>query len=165
MKNSKYLNLLPVLPALILGIILLSGLSSCANSKKSNLVKRLETIFYDPSFAKIPDIHFNVADFGAVGDGKILDTKAIQDAIDAANKAGGGVVSFPRGTYLSGAIFVKSNVELRIDEGVTIKAIQDDSQYPEIWSRIAGVEMDWPAALINIYKEKNVRITGKGTID
>lgn len=60
---------------------------------------------------------------------------------------------------------MKSNVELRLDEGVTIKAIQDDSQYPEIWSRIAGVEMFWPAALINIYEQKNVRISGKGIID
>jgi polygalacturonase len=56
-------------------------------------------------------------------------------------------------------------VELRIDEGVTIKAIQDDSQYPEIWGRVAGVEMYWPAALININEQKNVRITGKGVID
>ena len=165
MKNAKHLSFLPLLPALILGIILASGLSSCADSGKSDLVKRLEAIFYDPSFAKIPDVPFNVADYGAVGDGETLDTRAIQDCIDAAAEAGGGVVSFPRGIFLSGAIFVKSNVELRIDEGVTIKAIQDDSQYPEIWSRIAGVEMDWPAALINIYKEKNVRITGKGTID
>jgi len=149
----------------ILILVICAGLLSCTDSSKSELVKRLEAIFYDPSFAKIPDTPFNVADYGAVGDGQTLDTKSIQDAIDAATEAGGGVVSFPQGVYLSGAIFVKSNVELRIDEGVTIKAIQDDSQYPEIWSRIAGVEMDWPAALINIYKEKNVRITGKGTID
>lgn len=146
-------------------ILLTAGLSSCADSGKSELVKRLEAIFYDPSFAEIPDTPFSVADYGAVGDGKTLATKAIQSAIDAASKAGGGVVSFPKGVFLSGAVFVKSNVELRIDEGVTIKAIQDDSHYPEIWSRIAGVEMYWPAALINIYKQKNVRITGKGTID
>ena len=128
-------------------------------------MQRLEAIFYNPDFANIPDVHFDVSDFGALGDGTTLDTKAIQDCIDAAAEAGGGVVSFPQGTYLSGAIFVKSNVELRIDEGVTIKAIQDDSQYPEIWSRIAVVEMDCPSALINIYNEKNVRITGQGIID
>lgn len=118
-----------------------------------------------PSFAVIPQRVFQVGDFGGVGDGETLDTGAIQHGIDAAVAAGGGVVTFKPGVYLSGALFVKSHVELRIDEGVTIRAVQDDSQYPEIWSRIAGVEMDWPAALINIYQAKHVRITGKGTID
>jgi len=153
----------------ILSIVFLfiTGLTfiSCSDSEKSELVKRLESIFYDPSFANIPDVSFSVANFGATGDGQTLDTEAIQATIDSAAKAGGGVVSFPKGIYLSGAIFVKSNVELRIDEGVTIKAIQDDSQYPEIWTRIAGVEMYWPSALINIYEQKNVRISGKGIID
>ncbi len=153
------------LGAIYLGIILTIGLSSCADSGKSELVKRLEAIFYNPDFAKVPDTPFNVGDYGAVGDGKTLNTKAIQATIDAATAAGGGVVSFPQGVYLSGSIFVKSNVELRIDEGVTIKAIQDDSKYPEIWGRVAGVEMYWPAALININEQKNVRITGKGVID
>ncbi len=161
MKQIKNRNLFRLLPLIMLTL----QISSCSDAGKSDLVRKLENIFYDPSFAKIPDKQFNVADFGAVGDGETLDTKAIQETIDAANKAGGGVVLFPGGTFLSGAIFVKSNVEMRIDEGVTIKAIQDDSQYPEIWTRIAGVEMYWPAALINIYEQKNVRITGKGTID
>lgn len=154
---------LSVKPYLVL--VMLLSLYSCTDSGKSGLVKSLESIFYDPSFAVIPDRDYNVRDYGAAGDGKTLDTKAIQDCIDAAAEAGGGVVSFPEGVFLSGAIFLKSNVELHIGKGVTIRAIQDDSQYPEIWGRIAGVEMDWPAALINIYKQNNVRITGKGTID
>ena len=162
MKYTKIRILVPIIPAMILGTLLVTGLSSCADSGKSELVKRLEAIFYDPSFAKIPDVPFNVSDYRAIGDGEMLDTKAIQDCIDAATEAGGGVVSFPQGVFLTGAIFVKSNVELRIDKGVTIMAIQDDSQYPEIWSRIAGVEMYWPAALININKQKNVRVTGQG---
>lgn len=165
MINMKKTEKSWLVQASILAMIIFSGLSSCSGSGNSELVKRLEAIFYDPSFALIPEARFNVADYGAVGDGETLDTRAIQDCIDAASRAGGGVVSFPQGIFLSGAIFVKSNVELHIDEGVTIKAVQDDSQYPEIWTRIAGVEMDWPAALINIYKQKNVRITGKGTID
>lgn len=138
---------------------------ACSGLKKSELVQRLESIFYNSSFATIPETQFSVADWGAAGDGETLDTKAIQAAIDSAAKHGGGIVTFPKGTYLSGALFVKSNVELRIDEGVTIKAIQDDSQYPDVWTRISGIEMYWPAALINVYKQKNVRVTGKGVID
>ncbi|MEZ5043201.1 MAG: glycoside hydrolase family 28 protein [Saprospiraceae bacterium] len=147
---------------------LLTFLFSCKEkpkNDKSELVTRLESIFYDPAFVTIPDQTFNVADNGAIGDGQTLATQAIQMTIDAAAKAGGGKVIFPQGTFLSGALFLKSNVELHLDEGVTIQAIQDDSQYPEHKTRIAGLEMEWPSALINVYQQKNVRITGKGIID
>ena len=113
----------------------------------------------------MPARTFSVTDYGAKGDGETLNTKAIQATLDAVSKAGGGVVSFTPGTYVTGAIFVRSNTELRIGKGVVIQAIQDDSHYPRLPTRIAGIEMDWPAALINVYGEENVRITGKGIID
>ncbi len=148
----------------------MSLLLSCSQratkeAHKSELVKHLESIFYNDDFATIPDKTFNVADFGAVADGITLATEAIQNTIDAATEAGGGKVIFPIGTYLSGALFVKSNVDLHIGEGVVIQAIQNNDYYPRKWTRIAGIEMEWPAALINVYNEKNVRITGKGVID
>lgn len=132
---------------------------------KSPLVNQLETIFYADNFADTPEKIFQVGDFGALGDSTILNTSAIQNTIDAAAKAGGGRVEFAPGTYLSGALFLKSNVELHLDEGVKIKAIQDDSHYPERPTRVAGFEMEWPSALINVYEQHNVRITGKGIID
>jgi polygalacturonase len=61
---------------------------------------------------------FNVRDYGGKGDGTTLNTGAIQRAIDAAATKGGTVV-FPDGTYLTGAIFVKSGVTLKLDKGVT----------------------------------------------
>lgn len=151
--------------SLILSILLGTLLFSCTQEKKSDLVQRLEGIFYNDSFATVPGTEFSVADYGAVADGKTLATEAIQKTIDAAAEAGGGKVIFPAGTYLSGALFVKSNVELNITEGAVIQAIQDNSHYPRLWTRIAGIEMKWPAALINVYDESNVRITGKGVID
>lgn len=73
-------------------------------------------------------INFNVKDFGALGDGRHLDSKAINKAIDAAAKAGGGTVFFPAGNYLSGSIHLQSNVGLYIDHGASIIAAPPGKQ-------------------------------------
>jgi polygalacturonase len=108
---------------------------------------------------------FRVADYGARGDGKTVNTAALQKAIDAAAKAGKGVVVFSPGVYLSGALFLKSNMELRLDEGVEIRGVQDLAAYPIMQTRVAGIEMKWPSALLNVYEQSNVRLSGKGTVD
>jgi polygalacturonase len=107
---------------------------------------------------------FDAARYGARGDGVTLNTSAIQRAIDAAAGKHGTVVFRP-GTYLTGAIFVKSGVTLKLDKGVTLLGSQDIKDYPIMPSRIAGIEMNWPAALVNVYKQEGVAIVGQGTID
>ncbi|WP_324674987.1 glycoside hydrolase family 28 protein [Hymenobacter sp. GOD-10R] len=107
---------------------------------------------------------FVVGKYKAVGDGKTLNTKAIQAAIDAAAKKG-GVVTFAPGQYLTGSLFLKKGVTLQLDKGVTILGSENLKDYPEIQTRVAGVEMKWPAALLNILDQDNVAITGQGTVD
>ena len=107
---------------------------------------------------------FHPSDFGARGDGKTLDTAAIQKTIDAAAKRGGTVV-LAGGTYLSGAVFLKSGVNLRIEEGATLVGSQRLADYPILETRVAGVEMKWPAALINVYQQHDVSLSGKGIAD
>ena len=92
-------------------------------------------------------------------------SKDIQAAIDKCAKGGGGIVAFKPGTYVTGAIYIKTNVNLRIDKGVTLLGSQNFDDYPEINTRIAGIEMKWPSALINIIDAKNAALTGEGIIN
>lgn len=108
---------------------------------------------------------FSTASFGAVGDGKTLSTKAIQQTIDACAAKGGGVVTLKVGQYLTGSLFLKKGVTLHLDKGVTLLGSQSLADYPEIDTRVAGIEMRWPAALINIIDQTNVAITGEGIVN
>jgi polygalacturonase len=107
---------------------------------------------------------FVANDYGAKGDSASLETSAIQKAIDAA-AVGGGTVTLKPGTYLTGSLFLKSGVTLDVGEGVTLIGSEKLDDYPMLPTRIAGIEMTWPAALINVRDQHNVTITGKGTID
>jgi peptidoglycan/xylan/chitin deacetylase (PgdA/CDA1 family) len=103
--------------------------------------------------------------YGASADTLVKSTAAIQRAIDDCSAKGGGAVTFARGGYVTGALFVKHDVELRVDSGVTLLGSQDDADYPVLPTRVAGIEMPWPAALVNVNGERNVAVTGRGTID
>ena len=88
------------------------------------------------SKAKIKDrTEISVTDFGAVGDNKTLNTKAIQDAIDACYAPGGGRVVIPRGVFVTGTIRLKSHVTLRIDVGAILTGSIDLEDYPTDGSR------------------------------
>lgn len=108
---------------------------------------------------------WNVTDWGAVADGVTLNTISIQKTIDACFETGGGIVTFEPGEYLTGSIYLKDGVHLIIPEGVTILGSQHIEDYPDIPTRVAGIEMVWPSALINVIGQKNVKISGKGAID
>jgi polygalacturonase len=114
-----------------------------------------------PSSKKI----YRVNDYGFVGDSNKVITNIIQKAIDDCSKKGGGVVTFKPGVYLTGSVFLKSNVHFKIDKNVLLKGSQNFADYPEIDTRIAGIEMKWPAALINIINQKNAAVTGEGKIN
>ncbi len=103
-------------------------------------------------------------DFGAKGDGIAIDTAAIQRALDAA-EAKHETVTLKPGTYLIGSIFIKSGTHLDLPKGVVLRGLQKLDAYPLMPTRVAGIEMTWPAALVNVYKQHDVQITGEGTID
>ena len=107
---------------------------------------------------------YNVTDFGAVADGITLNTKAIQKTIDECSSSGGGIVTFSPGKYLTGSIYIKEGVHFIIPQHVTLLGSTDLKDYPEMDTRIAGIEMRWPSALINVLNQKDVIISGEGII-
>lgn len=108
---------------------------------------------------------YNVADYGAKGDALEISTAAIQKAIDAAEQSGGGMVTFNPGIYLTGSLFIGNNVNLNIPKGTTLIGSQDIKDYKKIDTRVAGIEMNWPSALVNIIGKKNAAISGDGVIN
>ncbi len=107
----------------------------------------------------------SVSDFGAVPDGKTVNTAAIQKAIDQAQAAGGGVVVIPAGTFRSGSIFLKPGVELYLDEGAVLLGSDQIEDYPKRETRIEGHFEPWRMALVNAQGLDRVRIGGKGHLD
>jgi len=115
---------------------------------------------------------FDVRAFGARGDGKTVDSPAIDRAIEAAAAAGGGTVSFPAGTYLSYSIHLKSNIVLYLGAGATILAAEFpapgggyDPPEPNAWSMYQDFgHSHWRNSLIWGEGLENVSILGSGLI-
>jgi len=117
------------------------------------------------SAASQPGTRYLISKHGAIGDGRTVNSRAIQSAIEFCATNGGGVVVVPEGVFVTGAIFLKPGVSLQIEKGAVLKGSQDTNDYPWIDTRIAGLEMKWPAALVNAIGVTNLQITGEGTID
>jgi len=112
-----------------------------------------------------PNYVFNVLDFGAVGDGKAPATRAIQAAIDACGKAGGGKVVVPPGKYLTAPLFLKSHMQLEVMAGATLLGTTNFADYPAIQGRWEGINRTVYASLITGFDLENVSVTGGGTLE
>ncbi len=106
-----------------------------------------------------------VTDHGAVGDGTTVNTKAIQGTIDLCAAAGGGVVVVPKGVFVSGALYFKPGVNLRVEKDAVLKSTTVMADFPPIYTRWEGIERYWTSAFLNFIGLKNVEVTGEGTID
>jgi len=115
---------------------------------------------------RFPNRTFAIERFGAKGDGQTDCTAAFRAAIDQCSKSGGGRVVVAAGTYLTGAIHLKNNVNLEVSEGATIKFSQNPKDYlPVVFSRWEGVELFNYSPFIYAFEQRNIAITGKGTLD
>jgi polygalacturonase len=133
--------------------------SSDAWAQVPQILKRIKP----PVF---PNRDFSITKYGAVGDGKTDCTESFRKAIEACNKAKGGRVVVPAGEFLTGAIHLKSNVNLHVSKDATIKFSQDVSKYlPLVFSRWEGMELMNYSPFIYAFEQQNIAITGEGTLD
>jgi polygalacturonase len=92
-------------------------------------------------------------------------TTAIRKAIDACSRAGGGRVVVPAGDFTTGAIHLKSHVNLHVQTAATLRFSQDPANYPLVFSRWEGVELMNYSPLIYAFEAEDVAVTGEGTLD
>jgi polygalacturonase len=102
---------------------------------------------------------------GARGDGRTLDTRALQAAIGACAARGGGTVLVPAGRYLTGSLSLMSDVTLRLSAGAVLVGSEDPADYPLVASRWEGVTREVHAPVIGGVGLRNVSLVGEGTID
>jgi polygalacturonase len=109
----------------------------------------------------------SITDFGAVADDATINTKAIQAAIDHLASSGGGTVIVPQGVFVSGALFFKPRVNLRLEKGAVLKCSTDvTANFPPQRTRIEGhFEEKFNPALINAKECDGFHISGEGTLD
>lgn len=108
---------------------------------------------------------YNIHDYGALGDGKTINTSIIQNVIDSCS--GGDIVIIPKGIYVTGALYLHSDIEIVLNEGAVLKGSDNISDYPPFVYRFEGIEQLCYSSLINMIdgEHNNVVISGTGIID
>ena len=115
---------------------------------------------------EFPARDFVITDYGAVAGESNDCTAAIAKAIDACHAAGGGRVVVPTGVFVTGAIHLKSHVNLHLADDATLKFSTDPAKYlPVVFTRYEGVEVMNYSPFIYAFEQENIAVTGKGTLD
>jgi polygalacturonase len=158
---------------LIISIFAVMGCTQGASTTNRNdlteeiqgwkLADKILSEIHEPVF---PDRIFLIRDYGAKADGTTDCTAAIRSAVDDCSSKGGGRVVVPEGEFITGPIHLKSNVNLHISKGAILLFSTDPADYlPMVYTRWEGVELMNYSPLIYAFKQKNIAVTGRGTLD
>lgn len=141
------------------------------NHSKLLMVFAVLTTTMSIASGAVTDNVFDITSYGAKGNGMTVNTKAINSAIEACEKTGGGQVIIPKGVFMSGTIHMKDNVNLYLEEGAVLKGVDDltayDSYIPigDMKKYHSAYRPQWNRGLILAVGTSNTSISGKGTID
>lgn len=156
----------------ILALAFFSGIFLRDFFREPALVTRFETPFALPfpmpeiPTVQIPDRICDITDYGAFSNGTTSNTQVFAKAIADCAQKGGGKVNVPSGTWLTGPIHLKSNIELHLEKGAFIKFDPNLEKYlPEVFSRFEGIEYFNYSPLIYARNVENIALTGEGTLD
>ncbi len=108
---------------------------------------------------------FNIVRFGAKADGLTINSKAINQAIDACTKAGGGTVLIPKGLWLTGPVVLQSNVNLHLEKGALLQFSENYDEYPLVKTSWEGQEAIRCQSPVSAENARHIAITGAGIID
>ena len=148
-----------VLPQINFGRITAQTVNDAWTSEYSKILARIVP-------PKFPKKDFEITKYGALADGKTLATDAIKKAIDECSGKGGGRVVIPAGTFLTGAVHLKSNVNLYLAKGATLKFSMNPQDYlPIVKTRWEGMDLMHLSPFIYAYEQENIAVTGEGTLD
>lgn len=109
--------------------------------------------------------HYTITSFGAKGDSVTINTTFIQKAIDECSRNGGGIVTIPKGIFISGTFLLKDNVVLNVSKGAQLVGSSNPQDYQSIDTFVDAVKQARGTCLIGALNVKNIGITGEGIID
>lgn len=147
----------------LLFVAIIVPIAAQAKAWDDNEYKRIEQSIKAPTF---PERDFVITKYGAkTGNTAAKNQKAINKAILACSKKGGGRVIVPAGTYLTGAITLLSNVNLVVEKDAKLQFVFEPDLYPVVPTRWEGLDCHNVSPCIYAYKQQNIAVTGEGTID
>ena len=153
----------------VLFLMVIMTVFSCgkqvSNISNENPWERMELIVKSMPQTSFLGKTYNIDDFGAVADGKTLNTVSFQKAIKTCADNGGGKVVVPNGKYLTGAIHLESNVNLHLEDNAEILFSINPKDYPIVHTSWEGTELMNYSPLIYAKGKTNIAITGKGTLN
>ncbi len=144
------------------------GFISCSDAKASDSEEGGLDLPFDMPKVVVPEFNadtFNIVDYGAISNGKFLNTGVINSTIDLCSKNNGGVVLIPKGVWLTGPVVLKDNVNIHLEGGALLQFSGDRSLYPLLENFYEGKKNPRCQNPISGKNLKNIAITGKGVID